>query len=161
MENDEKKIPWDPIEARLKELKRKAPWLADELGVDKNAVYNWPKRGGVPMAHLPKLVQSLGVSADKLLESANVKSGNRDQKRALSDEARALIQCVIRLDMGNDHIKKIFRLHAGLLLLSQNASPPQDLSAEQNLLDLAELEAQSFRDQLSGGDDAGIKERRS
>jgi hypothetical protein len=162
METDEKKIPWGPIERRLKKLERKVPWLAEKLDVEKNAVYNWPKRGGVPMAYLPKLVEHLQVNADDLLEAANVKSAKRGTKAPLSDEAKHLIQCVIRIDRLGDAAREIFRLHTGLLLLSHKSTPPQDLSAEQDFLEQVtlELEDLEFRNRLIGGDDAANKGRR-
>lgn len=133
MDIDEKKIPWEPIEARLKEMKRKAPWLADELGVDKNAVYNWPKRGGVPMAHLPKLVQSLSISADELLGSALSNSPNTDQKPPLSAEAELLIQCVLRLDALGPAGSQMFAHHRALLTLAEQMLGMQDAEVVREL----------------------------
>jgi hypothetical protein len=162
MEKDDAKIPWPAVDAQLKRIKRRAPWLAEELGVEKNAIYNWPKRGGVPMAYLPKLVSLFDISSDELLEAAAAKSPKRSQNSALSDEARELIQCVVRLDAMGDLDRKTFVLHAALLELAKKAFVTHDLSAERDLLERAEAEAESlrFRDPLREGADAGNKRRR-
>lgn len=133
MEIDENKIPWEPIEARLREMKRKAPWLADELGVDKNAIYNWPKRGGVPMTHLAKLVKTLGIPADELLGSVTGNSANTEQKTPLSAEAELLIQCVLRLDRLGEPARKTFAGHLTLLTLAEQMLGMQDASVERDL----------------------------
>jgi hypothetical protein len=133
MEIDENKIPWEPIEARLREMKRKAPWLADELGVDKNAVYNWPKRGGVPMAHLAKLIKTLGVPADELLGAPVSNSANTEQKTPLSDEAELLIQCVLRLDRLGGMARKTFAGHLALLTLAEQMLGMQDAEVVREL----------------------------
>lgn len=133
MEIDENKIPWEPIEARLREMKRKAPWLADELGVDKNAVYNWPKRGGVPMAHLPKLIKTLGIPAEDLLVSSTPNSPNTDQKTPLSAEAELLIQCVVRLDGLGEMARKTFAGHLTLLTLAEQMLGMQDAEVVREL----------------------------
>jgi hypothetical protein len=133
MEIDENKIPWEPIEARLREMKRKAPWLADELGVDKNAVYNWPKRGGVPMTHLPKLIKTLGIPADELLASGTVNSPNTEEKTPLSDEAEQLIQCVLRLDGLGELARKTFAGHLTLLTLAEQMLGMQDAEVVREL----------------------------
>lgn len=133
METDENKIPWGPIEARLREMKRKAPWLADELGVDKNAVYNWPKRGGVPMTHLSKLIKTLGIPADELLGSTTSNSPITEQKTPLSDEAELLIQCVQRLDRLGELARKTFAGHLALLTLAEKMLGMQDAEVVREL----------------------------
>lgn len=147
MENDDKKIPWEPIEARLREMKRKAPWLADELGVDKNAVYNWPKRGGVPMAHLPKLMECLRLSADELLGTDTANSGNTGQLPPLSDEAELLIQCVLRLDGSDPKITQMFAHHASLLTLASQMMGMQDADVAREL-DIEEQRLTNHIDQM-------------
>jgi len=149
MEIDEKKIPWEPIEARLREMKRKAPWLADELGVDKNAVYNWPKRGGVPMAHLSKLIKTLGISADELLPTGSGNSPNTDQKTPLSAEAELLIQCVLRLDGLGETAAQMFAHHASLLMLAEQMLGMQDAEVVREL-HIREQELASHVDPLRG-----------
>ncbi|MBB5509592.1 helix-turn-helix domain-containing protein [Paraburkholderia atlantica] len=161
MENDENKIPWAPIEARLAKMERKIPWLADRLGVDKNAIYNWTKRGGVPMTYLPQLMKELGLSADELMPNVSINSRIRDQNQPLSEEAEMLIRCVRRLDGLGDLARKTFVLHARLLLLAQHGTTIQDTFTGQEWLTQAEEEAEErLRNRKIGGEDAGTRQHR-
>lgn len=139
MEQDPKKIPWPIVESHLTRIKRKIPWLADQLGIDKNAIYNWPNRGGVPMAYLLPIADALGISQGELLENGNANSPIRGQKRSLSDAAERLIFSIVRLDGVGGQMADVIAHHAALLTFAEHSLQVQDTDTELNAAEIKRL----------------------
>jgi hypothetical protein len=140
---NDKKISWDLIHARLNDPRNPhdQKWLGDRLGVNKNVVSNWKKRGGVPVQYARAVSDVLGVSLDELLGVSETPSTGH--KHRLSDEAIDLILWVVQLDRLGDLSRKTFAAHKGLLQLSAAAANLQDFpraqdSAEEIAVALAE-----------------------
>ncbi|MDR3382289.1 S24 family peptidase [Cupriavidus basilensis] len=64
---EKQNIPWEVIEARLTTLGKDQAWLARRLGASDQVVSNWTRRG-VPLARAKQVADSLGMSADALLQ---------------------------------------------------------------------------------------------
>lgn len=125
---ESKNISWDVIEARLKEIGKGPKWLADELGIGKQAVANWKPRGGAPASYAKDLATHLGISISELLGSDDlIDAPKRRDNQPLSNEARELISCVTRLDALGEIPRKMFEYHKGLLLLSVVSTELEDL----------------------------------
>lgn len=125
-----KTIPWEFIEPKLPEDLRGPAPLARELGIQSRSVVgNWRTRG-VPLDYVAKLARVMRVSTDELLAEAGNESPIRGQNPSLSTEARDLIFLIAELDGLGRNTCELFKLHTGLLRLSEAAAHIDDSSEE-------------------------------
>jgi hypothetical protein len=158
MKTPKKTIPWEFVEKHLPADMGPAE-LARRLGIAKSVVGNWGgnSRRGVPLSYARDLGRILGVGVDEILDSAGSDElSNSGQNTRLSDEARALIMCVARLDKGGNLARKTFAATQGLLLLSEVAAKMQDSSeeSEPNIQDVVRLLQSSLGQQEGNPDES-------
>lgn len=114
-------IPWMRI-AHL--VGRRQKWLADELGVSKQAVTNWRTRGSIPLDYATRISALLNLPVEDLLGiSDGANSQKRDQNRPLSDAAKRLIFCAAKLDRSGADAHKILEHHAALIEFAAGKIP--------------------------------------
>jgi transcriptional regulator with XRE-family HTH domain len=144
--------------------------IGDALGVSYQTVQQWCKDDGTypKIENLETLAGLFNTTPWFLLFGVHAagESPMRGHFPILSDEANELIQCVIRLDGGDERTRKVFEATQGLLLLALQNKQPEDAQAGLDLpaltdqrLSEGERLAQDVlsRDQSSGGSHAGPK----
>lgn len=124
-------ISWDKVSAYLTGT-RTQKWLGDELGVEKNVVANWKKRGHIPLNQVGHLSTLLDVPVQDLITDDSADSSNKTQKTLLSDAARNLILCVTRLDALGEKSQDFLEHHGALLALSERTMEAQHSPHEHN-----------------------------
>lgn len=144
--------------------------IADACSVKYQTVQQWAKDDGTypKIENLEPLAGVLKTTPWFLLFGVHAagESPNKGPLPILSDEADELIQCVLRLDGGDELSRKVFDAHKGLLLLALERKRPEDAQAGLDLtaqIDQSVAEGERHaqdilsRDQSSGGSHAGPK----
>lgn len=110
-------------------------------GVTKGTVNQWldGKIKSMKMGYAARIEKELGYRTAWLVMGDGTPM-DRD-KHLLSDEARDLIGCIVRLDGLGEAARKNFVLHTGLFLLSFPDERVEDAQAGRDLLNQAEIEA--------------------
>lgn len=104
--------------------------LARDSGVPQPTINRILKRKTTQPDHvtLRKLSEALDVDLEWLTDGVGrgPDSPKREGFGHVSDEARELIQCVVRLDRAGDAARKTFAYHAALLQFAEGVSKVQD-----------------------------------
>ena len=110
-----------------------------------------PKRGiGDDMARRIEIAYEKEIGWLDHDHTCGMDTSNSDQNPALSDEAKSLILCVVRLDSVGELARKTFLLHTGLLQVSAAFTEFQTGAAQSQMLAEVDKILGPRVDQLTG-----------